>query len=145
MSLFINETKQRNWASLVQMVKNLPAMWETWVWSLSWEDPLEKGTLPTPVFWPGEFHGQRSLTGYSPRGRKESNTTERLTLSKKHWYLHIMEYYPTKKQAIDACKTCLPQALCWLKGIAHHGSIYLTHEKRNDKDGEQISSGQGLG
>ena len=32
-------------ASLVaQMVKNLPAMWETWVQSLSWEDPLEKGT-----------------------------------------------------------------------------------------------------
>ena len=26
------------------MVKNLPAMWETWVQSLSWEDPLEKGT-----------------------------------------------------------------------------------------------------
>ena len=32
------------WASLVaQLVKNLPAMWETWVWSLGWEDPLEKG------------------------------------------------------------------------------------------------------
>ena len=31
-------------ASLVaQMVKNLPAMWETWVWSLGWQDPLEKG------------------------------------------------------------------------------------------------------
>ena len=31
-------------ASLVaQTVKNLPAMWETWVWSLGWEDPLEKG------------------------------------------------------------------------------------------------------
>ena len=32
-------------ASLVaQLVKNLPAMWETWVRSLGWEDPLEKGT-----------------------------------------------------------------------------------------------------
>jgi len=32
------------WASLVaQLVKNLPAMWETWVQSLGWEDPLEKG------------------------------------------------------------------------------------------------------
>ena len=28
---------------MAQMVKNLPAMWETWVWSLSWEDPLEEG------------------------------------------------------------------------------------------------------
>ena len=33
------------WASLVaQLVKNLPAIWETWVLSLGWEDPLEKGT-----------------------------------------------------------------------------------------------------
>ena len=32
------------WASLVaQQVKNLPALWETWVESLGWEDPLEKG------------------------------------------------------------------------------------------------------
>ena len=46
------------WASLVaQLVKNPPAMWETWVQSLGWEDPLEKGKLPTPVFWAGEFHG----------------------------------------------------------------------------------------
>ena len=35
---------QHSWASLVtQLVKNLPAMWETWVQSLGWEDPLEKG------------------------------------------------------------------------------------------------------
>ena len=32
------------WVPLVaQLVKNLPAMQETWVWSLGWEDPLEKG------------------------------------------------------------------------------------------------------
>ena len=42
------------WASLVaQLVKNPPAMWETWVRSLSWR----RERLPTPVFWPGEFHG----------------------------------------------------------------------------------------
>ena len=35
---------QYSWASLVaQLVKNLPAVWETWVESLGWEDPLEKG------------------------------------------------------------------------------------------------------
>ena len=35
---------QYSWASVVaQLVKNLPAMWETWVGSLGWEDPLEKG------------------------------------------------------------------------------------------------------
>ena len=37
--------------------------------------------LPTPVFLPGEFHEQRRLVGYSPRGCKESDTAERLTLS----------------------------------------------------------------
>ena len=43
---------------VAQLVKNPPAMRETWVLSLGWEDPLEKGTAtPTPVFWPGEFHG----------------------------------------------------------------------------------------
>ena len=36
---------QYSWASLVaQLVKNPPAMWETWVWPLDWEDPLERGT-----------------------------------------------------------------------------------------------------
>ena len=46
------------------MVKNLPALQETWVQPLGQEDPLEKGMAPTPVFLPGEFHGQRSLAGY---------------------------------------------------------------------------------
>ena len=64
-------------ASLIaQLVKNPQAMWETWVRSMGWEDLLEKGTLPTPVFWPGEFHGL-----YSPWGHKESDTTEQLSLS----------------------------------------------------------------
>ena len=47
---------QYSWASLVaRLVKNLPTMQETRVRSLGWEDPLEG--QPTPVFWPGEFHG----------------------------------------------------------------------------------------
>ena len=36
---------------------------------------------PTPIFLPGESHGQRSLTGYSPWDRKESDTTEQLSLT----------------------------------------------------------------
>ena len=42
--------------------------------------PGEGNGRPTPVFLPGEFHGQRSLVCYSPRGRKELDTTEQLTL-----------------------------------------------------------------
>ena len=49
-----------------QMVKNLPAMQETWVQSLGQEDPLEKEMATYSVFLPGESHGQRSLAGYSP-------------------------------------------------------------------------------
>ena len=45
------------------MVKNLPAVWETQVPSLGWEDPLEKG-IPTPVFLPGEFLRQRKPGGF---------------------------------------------------------------------------------
>ena len=42
---------------VAQMVKNPPAVQETRVWSLGWEDALEKRMILTPVFLPGEFHG----------------------------------------------------------------------------------------
>ena len=61
---------------MAQLVKNPPSMQETWVRSLGWEDPLEKAIATTPVFWPGEFHGL-----YSPLGRKESDMTERRSLT----------------------------------------------------------------
>ena len=47
------------------------------------------------VFLPGESHGQRSLVGYSLRGRKESNTTERL-----HLHLHLLTLKPAKNKGI---------------------------------------------
>ena len=65
---------------VVQMVKNLPAVQETQFQSLDWEDPLEKGMATHTSILPGKFHGQRSLEGYSPQGRRESDTTERPTL-----------------------------------------------------------------
>ena len=64
---------------VAQMVKNLPTMQETQVWSK--KDPQENGMQPTLVFLPGESHGQRSQVGYSPWGRRESDKTEWLTLS----------------------------------------------------------------
>ena len=57
-------------------VKNLPAMQDTQVQSLGWEDPLEEASEPPPVFLPGKSHGQRSLVGYSPQGHKELDMTE---------------------------------------------------------------------
>ena len=66
---------QYSWASLVaQLVKNLPAMQETWVQSLDWEDPLEKGkaTHSSILVW---------RIPYSPWGRKEPDTTDWLSLA----------------------------------------------------------------
>ena len=69
-------------ASLVsQMVKNLPAMQKTWVQSLDGDDPLEKEMTTHSSTLPGEFHEQGSLVGYTPWSHKESDTTERLSLS----------------------------------------------------------------
>ena len=51
-------------------------MRETWVQSLSREDPLEKEMAIHSSILPGKSHGQRSLAGYSPWGRKDLDTTE---------------------------------------------------------------------
>ena len=53
-------------------------MWETretWVQSLGWNIPWRREKIPTPIFWPREFHGP-----YSPWGRKKSDMTEQLSL-----------------------------------------------------------------
>ena len=52
-------------------------MFDPWVGKISWR----REWLPTPIFWPGEFHRQRSLAGYSPWGCKELDMTEQLTLT----------------------------------------------------------------
>ena len=69
-----------SWASqVVLVVEHLPASAgdiETPVWSLGWEDPLEEGMQATPIFLPGESHGQKSLEGYSLWGHKEMDKTE---------------------------------------------------------------------
>ena len=65
--------------SEVQLVKNPPAMQETWVQFLSWEDPLEKEMAMHSsilVFWPGESQGRGSLVGCRLWGRAESDTTD---------------------------------------------------------------------
>ena len=80
---------------MAQMVKNLPAMWETQVQSLcqslGWEDPLRRKWPLTLVVLPGKFHGQRSPTGYSPRGRKKSDTTELLNQLSEGYGCSILE------------------------------------------------------
>ena len=77
---------------MILVVKNLPTNagdgkrygFDPWVEKIPWS---RKWQL-TPVLLPGEFHGQRSLEGYSPWGHKELNTTEQLT----HTHTHLKFY-----------------------------------------------------
>ena len=67
-------------------------MRETWVRSLGGEDPLKKEMATHSSIlgeYPGEFHGQKSLAGYSLWGRKESDMTERL-----HFHFQAIEHIP---------------------------------------------------
>ena len=63
---------------VAQTVKKLPAVWETWVHPWVRKIPWRRNWQPTPVFLPGESHGQRSLVGYSLCGPKQLDTTEQL-------------------------------------------------------------------
>ena len=61
---------------MAQTAKSLRAMQETWVRSLGKEDPLEKEMATHSSILAWRIHGQRSLVGYSPWGRKEWDMTE---------------------------------------------------------------------
>ena len=59
--------------AMSQGVKNLPTNAEMqWVGNIPWRSKWQ----PTPIFLPGDFHGQKSLVGYSPQGHKELDTTK---------------------------------------------------------------------
>jgi len=58
------------------MIKNWPAMRETWIPSGVRKIPWKRAWQPTPVFLPGESPWKRSLVGNSPWGHAESDTTE---------------------------------------------------------------------
>ena len=79
---------------VAQMVNNLPQCRRPWFDPWVGKMCRRKEWLPTPVFLPGESHGQRSLAAYSPWGHKESDRTERLTHS------HTKEVYWQKQKLI---------------------------------------------
>ena len=76
------------WSSLISFRPSQVTLWsavrETWVWSLGWEDPLEKemATHSRIIAW--ESLGQRSLVGYSPWGQKELDMT---------WWLNNSNFF----------------------------------------------------
>jgi len=75
--------------------------------------PQRKEWLPTPVFLPGKFHGQRSPAGYNPRGHTELDTTEQLTLSlfsgsHELWFSSVAQSCPTLWDPTDCSMPGLP-------------------------------------
>ena len=92
--------------------KNPPAMQDTWIRSLGWEDPLAKGT-PTPVFLPGEFHEHKSLSGYNPWGPKDWDATAQ----------HSISLYPGKTHP-------LPGLVLGVTNQAHAATIPYLHRAK---------------
>ena len=73
---------QYSWASLVaQLVKNSPAMRQTWVRSVGWEDPLEKGMAMHSSILAWRIPMDRGAWWATVHGVAESDTTEQLSLS----------------------------------------------------------------
>ena len=109
-----------SWSPVAQTVERLPAMWETRVQLLGQEDPLEKEMATTPVLLPGKSHGQRSMVGcYSPWGRKESDTTERLhSLSGS-----VVKNLPAEQELQKTQVQSLGQEDPLEKGMTTHSSI----------------------
>ena len=67
----------------------------------SGRSPWRRAWQPTPVFFPGESHGQRSLVGYSPWGHKESNTTEVISSHPRiMWLIGVLEEKKRQKEGV---------------------------------------------
>ena len=79
---------------VAQMVKNPPAMWETWVQSLGWEDPLEEGmaTSSSILAWKNP-HGQRSLgsMGVTKSWTRLSDKAQHNIILNSHFYAHTSQ------------------------------------------------------
>ena len=84
------------------MVKHLPAMWETWVWSLGWEDPWRRKWHPTPVLLPGKSHGWRSLVGCSPWGHRVGHNWATSVFQGSYW---VGEPTGTPPRHLDTSQT----------------------------------------
>ena len=123
-------------------------------WFNSWvrKIPWRREWQPTPVFLPGEFHGQRSMAGYSSWGCKESDTTEQLTLSwnpqkgmlqtvklEKLLAINFWKYYQV--QAWPAC--CLTGQLTEEWGVGARNATSF-RKPANQEDGRLMSQNNHL-
>ena len=108
------------------MVKNAPAMRETWIWSPVGKIPWRREWQPTPVFFLENPHGQRSLEGYSPWGPQELDMTERLSahslslslsLSLSHTHTHTHSYMLIRIALITILKFSFGPSYDWFSNL----------------------------
>ena len=88
---------------------------------------LEKEMAPTPVFLPGESQGWRSLVGYSPWGRKDSDMTEQLYLL--HFICLTLEYI--REKAMAPHSSTRAWKIPWMEepgGLQSVGSLRVRHD-----------------
>ena len=109
---------QYSWTSLVtQLVKNPPAMWETWVQNLGWEDPLEKGKAAhsSMLAW---------RTPWSPWGHRESDAAERLHSASLQLTDDLLNLSPAFFQGLALYVVIYPFSCSKTKGwqLVHRGS-----------------------
>ena len=139
LSRFVIALLPRGLPCVARTVMNLSAMWKTWAQSLGWEDPLEKEMEPTPVFLPGESHGQRSLVELQSIGSQKSDTMEHLTLcfyfmSKEQVsfnFVAIVTVYSdfgAQGNKICHCFHFSPLYLSWSDGTRCHDLSFLNVE-----------------
>ena len=108
---------------VVQILKTLPAIQERWVWSLGGEDPLEKEMATHSSILAWRIPWKRSLVGYSPRGCKESDMTEWLTLVLHFIYVVYVIYIFFIHLSVDGHLPCfLSLGYSELPYKAHEGA-----------------------
>ena len=123
------------------IAKNPSAMQEVWFDPWVMKILLRRKWQSTPVFLPGKFHGQRSLVGYSPRGHKESDTTEQLTHTHSHFSLSVLSDLWRVPSALSNNDTVL-QTLCVTDGIICGYRPPLIAEDPDAQRDEQICQGR---
>ena len=112
-------------------------------WSLDQEDPLEKETATTPVFLPGELHRQRRLVSYSPWGHKESDMTEKLTLSlsNTNWASLVTQMVKNQPAMQETWVWSLGREDPLEKGMVTHSSILAWRIPWTEESGRLESIG----
>ena len=109
---------------LAHKIKNVPAMQETWVWSLGQKDPQENGMATHYSILACRIYGQRSLLSYNPRGRIELDPAKWLTFSLYMW-TKVSLYVTQSRKYIDFTKLSIH---CFYRWKTLKADVVKNHE-----------------